>query len=150
MIVTKEITDSFKQIDKATEGLQLKFQNLGITKDVDMEVNLVEISQETSMEVNNECRQEDYNKVAFPKEKENLMDFLHRCQRKKSEVMLCLRCSAMFEKQAAHNLEGVRRGKDQGFPRSPKDQHGFEPRRAFDPRRYFDPSRTLVRLDETK
>lgn len=111
MIVTKETADSFKQIDKATEGLQLKFQNLGIIEDVDMEVNMVEISQETSMEVDNECQQEKYNKVAFPKEEETLMDFLHRCK-KKSEVMICPRCSAIFNKQATHNLEGVTRAKD--------------------------------------
>lgn len=55
MILTKEIVDGFVQIDKATEGLQLKFQNFDITEDVYMEVNMVEISQETSMEVDNEC-----------------------------------------------------------------------------------------------
>lgn len=119
MIVTKETIDSFKQIDKATKGLQLKFQNLGIIEDVDMEVNMVEISQETSMEVDNECRQEEYNKVSFPKEEETLMDFLHRCQRKKSEVMLCPRCSVMFDKQAIHNLEGVWREKRPRVPESP-------------------------------
>lgn len=88
MIVTKETADGFVQIDKATEGLRLKFHNLDITEDVDMEVNMVEISQETSMEVDNDCRQEEYNKVAFSKEDKTLTDFLRRCQKKQLEVML--------------------------------------------------------------
>jgi hypothetical protein len=66
MIVTKETTDGFVQIDKTTEGLQLQFQKMDITDDVNMEVNMVKISQETFMEVDNECRHEEYNKVAFP------------------------------------------------------------------------------------
>lgn len=82
MIVTKETVDGFVQIDKATKGLRLEFQNLDITEDVAMEVNMVEISQETSMEVDNECRQEEYNKLAFPKEDETLTDFLQRNQKK--------------------------------------------------------------------
>lgn len=56
MIITKETADGFIQIDKATEGLQLQFQKLDIIEDVNMEVNMAEISQETSMEVDNECR----------------------------------------------------------------------------------------------
>lgn len=84
VIVTNETADGFAQIDKATKGLQLKFQNLDITEDVEMEVNMVEISQETSMEVDNECQQEEYNKVTFPKEDETLTDFLWRCQKKQS------------------------------------------------------------------
>lgn len=79
MIITKETADGFVQINKATKGLQLKFQKLDITEDVNMEVNMVEISQEPSMEVDNECQQEEYNKIAFPKEDETLSDFLQRC-----------------------------------------------------------------------
>lgn len=61
---------------------------------------MVKISQETSMEVDNECRQEEYNKIAFPKEDEMLSDFLRMCQKKQSEVMLCPRCSVVFDKKA--------------------------------------------------
>lgn len=67
MIITKETVDGFVWIDKATEGLQLQFQKLDITEDVNMEVNMVEKSQETSMEVDDECRQEEYKKPPFPK-----------------------------------------------------------------------------------
>lgn len=72
MIITKETADGSVQIDKAIEGLQLQFQKLDITEDVNREVNMVEISQESSMEVDEECRQEEYNKIAFPKEDKTL------------------------------------------------------------------------------
>ena len=74
-----------------------------------MEVNMVVVSREVSMEVDDEDKQEEYNKVVFPQEEETLSDFLRRCQKKKSEVMLCPKCSAVFDKKAAQNLEGVRR-----------------------------------------
>jgi hypothetical protein len=48
IMVTKETAGGFVQIDKATEGIQLQFQKLDITEDVNMEVSMVEISQETS------------------------------------------------------------------------------------------------------
>lgn len=66
---------------------------------------MVEISQETFMEVDNECRQEEYNKIAFPKEDETMFDFLRRCQKKQSEVMFGLGCSDVFDKKADPNLE---------------------------------------------
>lgn len=54
IMVTKETVDSFIQVDKAAEGLQMKFHNLGITRDINMEVNIIEVSQETPMEVDDE------------------------------------------------------------------------------------------------
>lgn len=108
-MITKETADGFVQMDKATGCLQLQFQKLDIIEDVNMEVNMVEMSQDTSMEVDDECRQEEYNKISFPKEDETLSDFLRRCQKKKSEVMLCPRCSVAFDKKATQNLERVRR-----------------------------------------
>ena len=79
MMVTKETVKRFIQMDKTVQGLQMKFHNMGITEDVNVEVNIIEISQETPMEVNDERRQEEYNKLAFPKEEETLTDFFHRC-----------------------------------------------------------------------
>jgi hypothetical protein len=111
MMITTETADNFFQMDKATDGLQNQNQRLDITEDIHMEVNMVELSQETSMEVDDECRQEEYNKAAFPQEEETMSDFLRRCQKKKLEVMLCPRCSVVFDKKAAQNLEGVRRVK---------------------------------------
>lgn len=66
------------------------------------------------MEVDDECRQEEYNKISFPKEDEMLSDFLRRFRKKKLKVMLCPRCSAVFDKKAAQNLKGVRRENQQG------------------------------------
>lgn len=44
MMVTKETAGSFIQMDKAAESLQKKFQNQGIIEDVNMEVNMIEVS----------------------------------------------------------------------------------------------------------
>lgn len=41
-----------------------------------MEVNMMEVSREVSMEGDDEDKQEEYNKVAFPQEEETLSDFL--------------------------------------------------------------------------
>lgn len=91
VMITKETADSFIQLDKATGGLQKQFQKLAITEDIHMEVNMVEVSREVSMEVNDEGKQEEYNKVSFLEEEETLSDFLRRCQKKKLKVMLCPR-----------------------------------------------------------
>jgi hypothetical protein len=115
-----------------------------------MEVNMVEISKKTSMEVDNECQQEEYNKIAFPKEDETLTDFPRRFQKKQSEVMLFPQCSVVFDKKAAQNLNGVRRVKHQGFQKALQDQQVVQPIMAFDPRRYYDPRRPMMKLGETK
>jgi len=38
---------------------------------------------------------------------EELIDFLNRCRLKNSEVMLCPRCSSVFNKEATKRLENV-------------------------------------------
>ncbi|PNX91295.1 hypothetical protein L195_g047425 [Trifolium pratense] len=43
-------------------------------------------------------------KVVYPGAKEELIDFLQRCKLNKSEVMLCPRCSAVFDKKATEGL----------------------------------------------
>lgn len=64
------------------------------------------------MEVDEEIlRQEKYNKITYPKQEEGLVEFLHRCQRKRSEVIFCPRCSSVFDRKAAESLEGVRLAK---------------------------------------
>lgn len=42
-------------MDKAIEDLQKQFQSLDIIEDIRMEVNMVELSQETSREADDEC-----------------------------------------------------------------------------------------------
>jgi len=46
--------------------------------------------------------------VVFPKAEEDLIDFLNICKISSSPVMLCPRCSAVFDKRAAKNVEGFR------------------------------------------
>ena len=102
------------------------------------------------MEFDDECRQEEYNKIAFPKEEEMLSNFLQRCKKKQSEVMMCPQCSAVFDKKATQNLEGVRREKHQGGHKDFQDQQVIYPVRALYPRRYYDPRWSMVKLSEAK
>jgi uncharacterized C2H2 Zn-finger protein len=47
-------------------------------------------------------------KVAYPKAEEDLIDFLNRCKISNTNVMLCPRCSAVFDKEAAKSVKGFR------------------------------------------
>jgi len=40
-------------------------------------------------------------KAAYPTVEEKLIDFLNRCKLENSEVMLCPRCSVVFDKEAS-------------------------------------------------
>lgn len=133
MLITTETADNFIQMDKPTKGLRKQFQRLDIIEDIHMEVNMVELSQGTSMEVDNACRQEEYNKVAFPQEEETLSKFLRRCQKKNSEVMMCPRCSVVLDKKEAQNLEGVRRINHQDGHKAIQNHQVGKQGRAFDP-----------------
>jgi len=53
-----------------------------------------------------EDQYEEKIQVVFPKAEEDLIDFLNRCKISGSLVMLCPRCSAVFDKRAAKNVEG--------------------------------------------
>jgi len=44
--------------------------------------------------------------VAYPKAEEDLIDFLNRCKISNTHAMLCPRCSAVFDKEAAKSVEG--------------------------------------------
>ena len=46
--------------------------------------------------------------VAYPKAEEDLIDFLNRCKISNTNDMLCLRCSAVFDKEDAKFVEGFR------------------------------------------
>ena len=45
-------------------------------------------------------------KTTYPTAEEDLIDFLNRCKLESSEVMLCPRCSVVFDKKATKGLEG--------------------------------------------
>jgi len=55
-----------------------------------------------------EDQYEEKIQVVFPKVEEYLVDFLNRCKIYGSPVMLCPRCSVVFDKKAAKNVEGFR------------------------------------------
>lgn len=79
-----------------------------------------------------------------------MYDFLRRCQNKKSEVMLCPRCSAVFDKKEAQNLKGVRRVNHQNGRKAVQNHQVVQPIRAFDLGRYHDPRRPMVKLGEAR
>ena len=55
-----------------------------------------------------EDQYEEKIQVVFPKAEEDLIDFLNKCKISGSPVMLCPRCSTVFDKKAAKNVEGFR------------------------------------------
>lgn len=64
--------------------------------------------------------------------------------------MICPRCSVVFDKKAAQNLEGVRRVNHQNVHKAIHNNQAGKPERSFDPRRYPDPRRPMVKSSETK
>ena len=90
----------------STEDLEAKMQKMNLVAKSNMQVNVVEVSGAKASE--EAIRQEEVNKTAFPKEDGDLEDFLHRCQKKKLEVMICPRCSSIFDKKAAEHIQVMR------------------------------------------
>lgn len=105
-------TEGFNQETNITEdikGLIVKLQKMKITDGTNLEVNMVEVSKETKMEIDEEStpRNKEQVKLAYPKNEEILEKFLHRCQRKNSEMMLCPRCNSVFDKKVTKNIHRV-------------------------------------------
>lgn len=71
-------------------------------------MNMIEVSPQTEMELDPEP-EEIEDQAAFLEGGENLVDFLCRCQRNRSEVMMCPRCSGVFDKKVAERIEGSKR-----------------------------------------
>jgi len=49
-------------------------------------------------------RSDEKLKTAYPTAEEKLIDFLNRCKLKNSEVMLCPKCSDVFDKEVTKGL----------------------------------------------
>ena len=97
--VEGKTADSFipsVDMEKATEGLRVKFEATKITDGPSLEVNMVEMNQHT---------EEDQMNKAYPKPEESLLDFLLRCQKKNSETLMCQRCNSVYDRNAAENYE---------------------------------------------
>lgn len=94
---------------EAIEGLRVRFQKIRIVDGPKMQVNMVGLGEDSNMreDKENTLRSADQVKVAYPKKDESLVEFLHHCQRKKSKVTLCPRCSSAFDKKAVENIERV-------------------------------------------
>ncbi|KAI5409796.1 hypothetical protein KIW84_055304 [Lathyrus oleraceus] len=65
-------------------------------------------------EVDEDRHREEHQRMAYPKEEEDLVEFIKRCQKMGTEVMLCPRCSAIFDRKAAINLEAVDKARKKG------------------------------------
>ena len=78
-------------------------------KDDVAEYQMVEVSgnPKDADKITPELQLYEKAKVAYHMAEEELIDFLHRCRLKNSEVMLCLRCSSVFDNEATKSLENV-------------------------------------------
>lgn len=82
------------------------------------EANVVEpvgINMDTITDFDMEARDEAFEsneiEAFYPKAGEGLLEFLHQCKDEDSEVMMCPRCSAIFDKRVAKKVESVEQAK---------------------------------------
>lgn len=64
-------------------------------------------------------------KGVYPKAEEGMVDLLNLCKIDKSNVMLCLRCSEIFDKKAAKEVENPRQDHQRGRWGNKKPQFYF-------------------------
>jgi len=78
-------------------------------KDEVVQCQLVEVSgnPKDANKITLELQLDEKAKAAYPTVEEDLIDYLNRCRLKNSEVMLCPRCSSIFDKEATKRLERV-------------------------------------------
>lgn len=71
---------------------------------------MVETVQDFDMEAEQETGESNETRlnVVYLKADDGLVDFLYRCKAGEYEVMLCLRCSPVFDKKAAKEMENAR------------------------------------------
>jgi len=84
-------------------------EGLFVEAEVDVaECKMVDITkdEERVEETTTERQFNEKLKIVSPTAEEELIDFLNRCKLKNSKVMLCPRCSAVFDKEATKGLEG--------------------------------------------
>lgn len=105
---TKFVKVVKRGVVRATDGLTSKMKGVCITEGAGMGVNVIEVSPLTEMDFDLELEEVE-DQAAFPKVGENLVEFLCRCQKSKSEVMLCPRCSGVFDKKSGERVEGSKR-----------------------------------------
>lgn len=69
-------------------------------------VNITEYFEDCDMRAEDKAAEGTKNQieVVYPKAGENLLEFLHYCKARGSKVMLCPRCSAVFDKKAQYHF----------------------------------------------
>jgi len=87
--------------------------NFGESKDIanykkKTNVEMVAEDHVCNNEIVTEDQYAEKMKVAYPKDEEDLIDFLNICKISNFATMLCPRCSVVFDKEAAKNIEGFR------------------------------------------
>lgn len=123
-----EATKGFRRgIIEAADGLTIKLQDVCITEGAGVGVNVIEVSPQNEMEVDPEPREIE-EQAAFPEEGETLLDFLCRCHRNISEVMICPKCSGVFDRKAVERIEGSKRFRNKEKWRNTIGRHRADPR----------------------
>lgn len=89
------------------------FGDLSVEAEVEAEADvaqcqMVDITKDAKHveEIAPEPQFDEKIKTTYPTAEEELIDFLNRCKLKNSEVMLCPRGSAVFDKMTSKGLEG--------------------------------------------
>ena len=80
----------------------------------------------------------------FPNAGEDLVDFLNRCKLKDAEVMLCPRCSAVFDKKAAKGLQELKVQVPKPKSKCVVDRR---PNFSFDKPQFGDKPKTPMKID---
>jgi len=92
-----------------------------------VDIEMVTEGHKCANTVITEDQYEEKIQGVFPKAEEDLIDFLNICKISGSSVMICPRCSAVFDKKAAKNVEGFRpRSKRKGKLADIKPKFSFE------------------------
>lgn len=88
-------------------------ENLSVEAEIEAEIEVAECQivhitkdAEHVEETASEPQFDGKLKTAYPTVEEELIDFLIRCKLENSEVMLCPRCSVVFDKKRTKGLEG--------------------------------------------
>jgi len=88
-------------------------ENLSVEAGVEAEAEVAECQMmditknaELVKEIAPESQFDEKSKTAYASTEEELIDFLNRCRLKNFVVMLCPRCSVVFDKEATKGLEG--------------------------------------------
>jgi len=97
-----------KEIIVAVEGLSVEVE-VEVEAEADVaECQMVDITKDADYveETTPKPQFDEKLKATYPTFEEELINFLNRCKLKNSEVMLCPRCSDVFDKEATKGLAG--------------------------------------------